>query len=94
MFIHYLHPHFFANYKSLLGAISHTRDFSIKNRSQTKTGQTNLDILEVEMSYSEWVERCCKERMKQILTDPAEFGKLVLPSVMRGHLVDNILDDL
>lgn len=54
-----------------------------------------MDILqELEISYSEWVERCYRERMKQILTDPAEFGKLVLPSVMRGHLVDSILDEL
>ena len=28
------------------------------------------------ISYSEWVERCYKERMKQILADPAEFGNL------------------
>ena len=54
-----------------------------------------MDILaELEISYSEWVEQCYRERMKQILTDPAEFGKLVLPGVMRGHLVDQILDEL
>ncbi len=49
-----------------------------------------LDILaELEITYSEWVERCYKERMKQILTDPAEFGKLVLPRIRDGHLVDD-----
>ncbi len=29
------------------------------------------------ISYSEWVERCYKERMKQILADPVEFGNLL-----------------
>lgn len=43
---------------------------------------------ELEISYSEWVERCYKERMKQILSDPAEFGKVILESKMRGHIVD------
>ena len=33
------------------------------------------------ISYSVWVERCDKERMKQILTDPAEFGNLLLEEV-------------
>ena len=45
-----------------------------------------LDILEtVGMTYSEWVERCYKERMKQILTDPMEWGKIMLDDVKRGH---------
>jgi uncharacterized protein YlbG (UPF0298 family) len=45
-----------------------------------------LDILEtVGMTYSEWVERCYKERMKQILTDPTEWGKIMLDEVKRGH---------
>lgn len=44
------------------------------------------DILEnLGISYSEWVERCYKERMKQILTDPAEFGKVLLWNIKRGH---------
>lgn len=45
-----------------------------------------LDILEhLGISYSEWVERCYKERMKQILTDPKEFGEVLLDEVKRGH---------
>jgi hypothetical protein len=49
---------------------------------------------ELEISYSEWIERCYKERMKQILTDPAEFGKVVLESKKRGHVVnEQDLDD-
>jgi uncharacterized protein YlbG (UPF0298 family) len=52
-----------------------------------------LDILEtVEMTYSEWVEQCYRERMKQILTDPAEFGKVVLWHIKRGHCFED--DDL
>lgn len=45
-----------------------------------------MDILEnLGISYSEWVERCYKERMAQILTDPTEWGKLLLEDVKRGH---------
>lgn len=52
-----------------------------------------MEILEeLEITYSEWVERCYKERLKEILTNPAEFGKVVLESKMRGHVVDH--DDL
>lgn len=52
-----------------------------------------MEILEeLEITYSEWVERCYKERLKEILTNPAEFGKVVLESKMRGHVVDD--DDL
>lgn len=47
---------------------------------------------ELEITYSEWVERCYKERLKQILNDPGEFGKVVLESKMRGHVVNQ--DDL
>ena len=44
-----------------------------------------MDILEnLGISYSVWVERCYKERMKQILTDPAEFGNLLLEEVKRA----------
>jgi hypothetical protein len=52
-----------------------------------------LDILPtVGMSYSEWIEQCYHERMKQILTDPAEFGKVVLWHIKRGHCFED--DDL
>jgi len=61
------------------------------------TGPTSKNgILEnLGISYSVWVERCHKERMKQILTDPAEFGNLLLEEVKRQHcLQDSTLDDL
>jgi hypothetical protein len=53
-----------------------------------------MDILEnLSISYSEWVERCYKERMKQILTDPKEFGEVLLWDVKRGHCFeDDMLD--
>ena len=45
-----------------------------------------LDILEnLGISYSEWVERCYIQRMKQILTDPTEFGKIMLWDIKRQH---------
>jgi len=47
---------------------------------------------ELEITYSEWVERCYKERLKQILNDPGEFGKVILESKKRGHVVND--DDL
>ncbi len=51
-----------------------------------------LSILEeLGMTYAEWIEQCYLERMKQILTDPAEFGKLVLPRIKDGHLVDDYI---
>ena len=55
-----------------------------------------MDILEdLGISYSAWVERRYKERMKQILTDPAEFGNLLLEEVKRQHCFqDSTLDDL
>lgn len=54
-----------------------------------------MDILEnLGISYSEWVERCYKERMAQILTDPTEWGKLTLEDVKRGHcLQEDSLQD-
>jgi len=35
-------------------------------------------ILEyLDMSYEEWVNKCYKQRMKQILSDPKQFGELM-----------------
>ncbi len=50
------------------------------DRSTVGTGPTSKNgILEnLGISYSEWVERCYKERMKQILADPVEFGNLLM----------------
>lgn len=45
-----------------------------------------MDILEnLGISYSQWVEWCHKERMAQILTDPTEWGNLMLEDIKRGY---------
>jgi hypothetical protein len=55
---------------------------------------TILEYLDI--SYEEWVNICYKQRMKQLLADPKEFGELMLDSVraMHGlHRMDNWYDD-
>jgi hypothetical protein len=37
------------------------------------------------MSFEEWVNICFKERMDQILTDPKEFGKLILGPLRQAY---------
>jgi hypothetical protein len=37
------------------------------------------------MSFEEWVNICFKERMNQILTDPKEFGKLILQPLCQSY---------
>jgi hypothetical protein len=37
------------------------------------------------MSFEEFVNKCFKERMNQILSDPKEFGKLILGSLVQAH---------
>jgi hypothetical protein len=45
------------------------------------------------MTYPRWIQRCYIERMKQILSDPAEFGKVVLERKKSDHCIQNA-DDL
>jgi hypothetical protein len=42
---------------------------------------------ELAYSYRDWIQECYLHRMRQILTDPAEFGKLVLEQKKRGHCI-------
>jgi hypothetical protein len=42
------------------------------------------------MSFQEWVNVCFKERMEQIVTDPKEFGKLVLNPIRRGYCLPEV----
>jgi len=37
------------------------------------------------MSFEEFVNICFKERIDQILTDPKEFGKLILQPLRQAH---------
>jgi hypothetical protein len=42
------------------------------------------------MSFEEWVNICFKERMEQIVTDPKEFGKVVLSEIRRNHCLPEV----
>jgi hypothetical protein len=42
------------------------------------------------ISFQEWVNICFKERIDQILTDPKEFGKLLLNPIRRGHCLPEV----
>jgi hypothetical protein len=43
-----------------------------------------------EVSFEEWVNICFKERMEQILTDPKEFGKIILNPIRRGYCLPKV----
>jgi hypothetical protein len=38
----------------------------------------------------EWVNICFKERMEQILTDPREFGKIIINPIRRGYCLPEV----
>jgi hypothetical protein len=42
------------------------------------------------MKFQEWVNICFKERMEQIVTDPNEYGKLVLNQIRRNHCLPEV----
>jgi len=42
------------------------------------------------MQFQEWVNICFKERMEQIITDPKEFGKLLLNQIRRNHCLPEV----
>jgi hypothetical protein len=42
------------------------------------------------ISFEEWVNICFKERMDQILTDPKEFGKLLLGPLRQAHCLPEV----
>jgi hypothetical protein len=42
------------------------------------------------MPFQEWVNICFKERMEQIVTDPKEFGKLVLNQIRRNNCLPEV----
>ena len=45
---------------------------------------------EDDVSFEEWVNICFKERMEQILTDPKEFGKIILNPIRRGYCLPSV----
>ena len=42
------------------------------------------------VSFEEWVNICFKEGMDQILTDPKEFGKLLLGPLRQAHCLPEV----
>ena len=42
------------------------------------------------MPFQEWVNICFQERMEQIITDPKEWGKLLLNPIRRGHCLPEV----
>jgi hypothetical protein len=75
--------------------ISKSHASACRDRSTVGTTGKNGILENLGIYYSEWVERCYKERMKQILTDPGEFGYLLLEEVKRQPcLQDSTLDGL
>jgi hypothetical protein len=41
------------------------------------------------LTYPRWIQQCYIERMKQILNNPAEFGKIVLERRKRDHCIQS-----
>jgi hypothetical protein len=41
------------------------------------------------LTYPRWIQHCYIQRMKQILNNPAEFGKIVLERRKRDHCIQN-----
>jgi len=46
-------------------------------------------LQELSYSYRDWVQECYLHRMREILTDPAEFGKLVLEQKKLSHCIQD-----
>jgi hypothetical protein len=50
----------------------------------------HIDPAADKMSFEEWVNICFKERMDQILTDPKEFGKLLLNPIRKANCLPEV----
>jgi hypothetical protein len=51
---------------------------------------TKFEILdEYGRTYKSWIQQCYLHRMREILTNPTEFGKVVLEEKKRDHCVQN-----
>jgi hypothetical protein len=42
------------------------------------------------ISFQEWVNICFNERMQQIITDPKEWGKLLLNPIRRANCLPEV----
>jgi hypothetical protein len=51
---------------------------------------TKFEILdEYGRTYKSWIQQCYLHRMREILTNPTEFGKTVLEEKKRDHCIQN-----
>jgi hypothetical protein len=51
---------------------------------------TKNEILdEYGRTYQNWIQQCYLHRMREILTNPEEFGKVVLEEKKRDHCIQN-----
>jgi hypothetical protein len=50
----------------------------------------HIAVTDDDMSFQEWVNICFKERMEQIITDPKEWGKLLLNPIRRSHCLPEV----
>jgi hypothetical protein len=51
---------------------------------------TKTEILdEYGRTYKNWIQQCYLHRMREILTNPTEFGKVVLEEKKRDHCIQN-----
>jgi hypothetical protein len=51
---------------------------------------TKFEILdEYGRTYKSWIQQCYLHRMREILTNPTEFGNVVLEEKKRDHCIQN-----
>ena len=51
---------------------------------------TKFEILDGHgRTYKNWIQQCYLHRMREILTNPTEFGKVVLEEKKRDHCIQN-----
>ena len=51
---------------------------------------TKFEILDqYGRTYKNWIQQCYLHRMREILTNPTEFGKMVLEEKKRDHCIQN-----
>jgi hypothetical protein len=57
---------------------------------ETKKQTLKFEILdEFGRSYDKWIQDCYLHRMREILTNPTEFGKTVLEQKKSDHCIQN-----
>jgi hypothetical protein len=86
------------------GVVTHTRESS-EHRSKIVAVPIELEVSseldsfvkheildEYGTTYPKWIQQCYIERMQQTLSDPADFGKVVLERKKSDHCIQNADD--